>query len=178
MMAIELQAFEALAREIGGVSTGGVSPVVTTKHRRQVRFVFNLDWNRELDCTIGQYLNWFKERRQMTQLIRDAVRLYVDLMNGRTDVLSELFPGIVAKLQAQNTDKVGQALQSLAKTQALMAEALTSQPQSGPRPLNVSQVAGPAADDDDVGLLTITATKADGKVAAQNFLDSAFGLQR
>ena len=141
----ELQQFELLA-----ASVGGVSPLVLTNTRDQRRFVFNLDYNKPRERTLGQGLAMFRERRQMTDIIRNAVRLYFDLSAGNTAVLCELFPGIVSAIQSQ-----------------------AAQPA---QPVAMKPVMPAPAGDDDSALLSIKKTDPAESKASANFLDSAFSL--
>jgi hypothetical protein len=150
---------------------------VAADGRRQLKFRFNLDVNKLQDRIVAGHLLGMKAKRRMTTIIRDAIRLYVDLSRGNVDVLGELFPEIVLKLQAQNTDRVGQALQSLAQSQALMAEAMMNKaPAPAPKPMALQPVTPTAADDDDMPALVMRKAASDGKAASANFLASAFAL--
>jgi hypothetical protein len=157
----ELQKFAQLAVDIG-VHTTDVSPLVYHQDRQQKRFSFNLDWNKPLERSIGQGLLQHKRERNMVGVIRDAVRLYFDLSAGRTDVLCELFPWVMASLPQ------GRALTE--SSPIISTHKLTEKP--GPRPLTIPSAAQP---DDDLPALVMRKAEADGE-SGRNFLSRAFGL--
>lgn len=145
MFDYELQQFETLARDI----TADDAPLVYHQTRDQKRFVFNLDYNKPQEKAIGQGLNVCKRGRKMTEVIRNAVRLYFDLAEGRTDVLCELFPGMVAAIRSQGN--------------------------VAPQPSPLKSVAPLPAD--DLPALVMTKAASDGKAASGNFLSSCANLQ-
>lgn len=69
-------------------------PAITPRKdkRRRVQERFWLDANNPTDRALGKWLERLKKQRQFTPTLRNALRLYRDLMHGRLDVLYELFP--------------------------------------------------------------------------------------
>src|ERR1044071_1408817 len=62
------------------------------------RFNFWLDDKRTEDWSINNLISTLKSKGQFTRAIREGLRLWVDLRDGNTDVLCELFPQFKDKL--------------------------------------------------------------------------------
>lgn len=60
----------------------------------RLQMKFWLDANKPLERELGLYLDDLRLQRKFTPTIRNAVRLYKSLQEGRADVLFELFPNI------------------------------------------------------------------------------------
>jgi len=65
------------------------------KPRFAKQFIFWLNLEDESEYAIAETIEDLKDRRQFSKSIRDGLRLIVDLSQGRTDVLRELFPSIL-----------------------------------------------------------------------------------
>lgn len=76
------------------VGATATSQNITTRKekRRRIQMRFFLDANNDTDNAIGWYLAEAKKQRQMTHIIRNGVRLFLSLREGRVDVLLALFP--------------------------------------------------------------------------------------
>ncbi len=60
----------------------------------RVQFRFWLDVVKDAEASLAQEVQHLKSRRAFQPTIRDAIRLILDLRNGSTDVLHELFPWV------------------------------------------------------------------------------------
>lgn len=65
----------------------------------RLMYRFWLDMGKTNEEAIADQIELLKNERSFTQTIRDGIRLIVDLRQGNTDVLFELFPLIREKLQ-------------------------------------------------------------------------------
>jgi hypothetical protein len=145
-------------------------PDESGRTRIQFKFWLNArDWN---DYSLSLWLDSLKGTRQLTSVIRDALRLYRDLRAGQYTVLRELFPGVVERVIAENCTASAQFDRLLRE----LSEMKTT-PSTGPQPLktNLDNIKNLAPDDDVK--LDIKKAKSDGS-ASQNFLDSAFSIAR
>jgi len=150
------------------------------------RFVFWLDIQREDENYLAETIENLKERRSFAKTIRDGIRLIVDLRQGNTDVLAELFPWLQDRLNGEVKtqslplqEHLGAAFEPhMKRLEAL----LTSNPRtlsvSGdgtalPLPKKVASLSNQI--DDDLGI-TVTAVRAENSNASQNFLESMFNL--
>lgn len=141
-----------------------------TRYRCQFRFW--LDANKPDQVQLGEALADLKRQRRYLPTLRNAIRLFLDLRAGRTDVLFELFPWIVERLKTTPAPDSGDLEARLevvvkASVQAAMmnmpslpATDIVAAPlkQSG----NFGQgkaVVAPAFDDDDGDTLVIKESK-------------------
>lgn len=67
--------------------------------RRTISFGLNL-FNAD-DEFVYNILQWWKVQRRMTTNVRNAIMLFYDLAQGKTDKLQEYFPLVVAALTGQ-----------------------------------------------------------------------------
>ncbi len=146
----------------------------------RVPFQFNLD---RAKSDIKPIINEFERlrgRRKLTAFIVDMWRLWADLVDGKTNVLIELFPDFANRFTTTDGDKL---LQSIFDQQAIILKKLeagaTMQPmQQTGKILSAPNFAVPSFDEDDDEPITLL-VKADPNAAARitaNFLDSAMGI--
>lgn len=136
-------------------------------NRKRGTFKGQLNLHREIDLEIFNRIEGLKPRRLWIPTFRNAMRLFFSLMDGRTDVLQELFPGIVAAIAnppaSVEYEKMMQAIAELVNNRPVpvMAEA--------PR-------VRPTLDDFDINALDEQPTQPIGVVnIADNFLNSFEG---
>lgn len=60
------------------------------------RFIFWLDLDKPDQLKLAEDIETLKADRHYSKTIRDGIRLIIDLRAGRTDVLFELFPWMIA----------------------------------------------------------------------------------
>ena len=158
------------------------------RFRLQVRFW--LDLHKAEESELADLIADLKQERTFSRVVRDGIRLMVDLGRGNLDTLVALFPWVeeafYERFTAKQQTSDAALKDQLARLERLLIEqgnlpiASVSAPapavNGGPKPLKVSPVAAPVFDDDDGAELVIKKAKSDG-LSAQNFLDSAFGLQ-
>ena len=65
----------------------------------RLRYVFWLNLNKLDEHALAEKIGELKARRTFSRTIRDGIRLICDLRQGRTDVLAELFPWVLAEPQ-------------------------------------------------------------------------------
>jgi len=139
-------------------------------NRYRVQHKFWLDLKKDQEDKLDEWLHALKASRQFVSTVRDALRLFFDLKEGKTDVLLELFPFASEQRQLQ---------QQLARLEGLIQQS-AHQPAplvSGPKPLTgLPKVLPRVVDDDDDDLLVIGRdTTTD---SAMNFLTSMLSLQQ
>ena len=86
----------------------------------RMRFNFWLDMSKQDEFELADTIDILKEKRSFTAVVRDGIRLIVDLKRGKTDVLRELFPAIVAGMEGQR-DSI-----AVAQFQAIIAQLQTT----------------------------------------------------
>lgn len=128
------------------------------------RFVekFWLDMQKHDERWLRQQITILKYERQYSRAVRDGLRLFLDLRQGRLEVLMELFPFVQERMDNMIKDRIIQVQADMIRSFTVAAPAA----QPALRPVT--------APDDD-GPLVVTKAKSDGK-SALNFLDSAFKL--
>jgi len=151
--------------------------------RFRLQYKFWLDMNKPDEEALAEVIDELKQDRTYTRVVRDGIRLVVDLWRGRVEVLLALFPWVedyfyqrFKEQHVADNDAIAQQLQRLEKL--LVAQG--NQPiASGPKPLNVPRVASPKHDDnaDDVALLKASMRKDMSTDSAENFLKSMMNLQ-
>ena len=151
------------------------------KSRFRLQYKFWLDLNKPHEKELAELIEDLKEQRSFSGVVRDGIRLIVDLWHGNLDVLLELFPGVETafyeRFQQQQPVPEVAIHEQLARLESLLLQqgnTPVATANSGPKPMNVPQIAGPT-DDGAEDLIVIKKAKSDGK-SAQNFLDSAFSL--
>jgi hypothetical protein len=148
--------------------------------------VFWLNVKKDDENQLANLIDELKQARMFSRVVRDGIRLMVDLWHGNLDLLLELFPWVedafyqrFIEQQPTETVSIQEQLHHLERllleqgSQPISSIAATNGnpkpllPDSKPRPLEIP-------DDDDLQLVVKQAAS-DGK-ASQNFLDSAFSL--
>lgn len=112
-------------------ATGVNATERTPRQDRRYRFQFRfwLDVNKDHEMALADALEELKSRRKMQPIIRDALRLFIDLSRGKTDVLAELFPFAVPS-QNIELDKLHAELRALRATLDRAPAATLSPPRS------------------------------------------------
>jgi hypothetical protein len=161
--------------------------MAAARFRLQVKFW--LDLHKAEENELADLIAELKQQRTFSGVVRDGIRLMVDLWRGNLDVLLALFPWVedafYERVAAQQPSSDAAIQEQLTKLERLLIEQ-GNQPISasssavaatggGPKALAVPVVAGPVFNDDDAMDLVVKKAKSDGK-SAQNFLDSAFSL--
>lgn len=152
-----------------------------TRYKRE----FWLDADKDDQLLLLETIDELKRQRRFVSVLRDGIRLIVDLRAGRLDVLFELFPLLVERVQPAKSGKGDPDLErKLDKImQAIEAQQLPApppgypmmKPVGSPQALTVGKVDLPRFDDDEN---TVVIKKSTSNDAGQNFLKSAFGLQQ
>lgn len=156
-----------------------------TSHRIGFKFWLNLD--KKSEEAIADQIEHLKSNRSFTETIRNGIRLIVNLSNGKTDVLLELYPWVQTKLQSSSgSNDNGDIKREIANLQSLILQQSSStdsqimKPVSGGlQPLQgLNPIAPPAYDEDeDDMILSVTKAVGDGK-AAHKFLEAMQALQQ
>ena len=149
------------------------------KQRFRLRQVFWLDLNHPVEGEVANQIAELKERRLFASTVRDGIRLICDLRSGRLDILTKMFPWIeeafYQRFAVQQPDiYLYEQIERLEQLLLQQGNTPIKTTNSGPKQLDVPQIAAPDYDDAD-DLLIVKQGKSDGS-SAQNFLDSAFGL--
>ena len=155
--------------------------------RYRVMHKFWLDITKPDEDWLDEQIHQLKTARQFTTLLRDALRLMLDLRAGRLEVLFELFPWVQERLNAEKggaTSDLQAKLDQLEKLLLAQGSSHVMQPvggpkplQGGPQPLAIPSMSKPVFDDeDDDDLLVVSKAKGDNS-SVHNFLRSAFALQ-
>ena len=153
--------------------------------RFRLKFTFWLNINKSDEQALATHIETLKSERSFAKTIRDGIRLIIDLRQGNTDVLVELFPWLQDRLnsevKAQSLplqEHLGVAFEPhMKRLEALLTNPRTiSVPGDGtalPLPRKVASL--PNEIDDDLAI-TVTAMRAENSNASQNFLESMFNL--
>jgi hypothetical protein len=72
---------------------------MTSANRYRVMHKFWLDLKKENEDWLDEQINLLKRSRKFTLVLRDALRLILDLRAGRLDVLFELFPWVKENME-------------------------------------------------------------------------------
>ena len=125
----------------------------TPKKDKRLRYQwrFWLDANKDDELLMCEELDYLKSKRQFAPTIRNALRLFFDLSQGRIDVLRELFPGIVAQLQIPPDTPATTEFAQIIKQQAQLIEIMATQTTA---PATMRQLPAPTTDN-DTELITI-----------------------
>ncbi len=152
-----------------------------TRYKRE----FWLDADKDDQLLLLETIDELKRQRRFVSVLRDGIRLIVDLRAGRLDVLFELFPLLVERVQPAKSGKGDPDLEGkLDKImQAIEAQQLPApppgypmmKPVGSPQALAVGKVDLPRFDDDEN---TVVIKKSTSNDAGQNFLNAAVGLQQ
>lgn len=146
------------------------------------RFPFWLDTNKDEERLLMELIGELKRKRRFAKVVRDGIRLVVDLREGRIEVLTELFPWITERLSnapvkvTENNDRLHREIADLKK---VILEQRTV-PEDAPlvaapvlKSVQKAQTPAPA----DLPTLKVSKARGDSS-AASNFLHSIVGLQR
>ncbi len=136
---------------------------MASANRYRVMHKFWLDLKKDNEDWLDEQIKHLKKSRKFTVILRDALRLILDLKAGRTDVLFELFPWVrettSANLEKNNEIELKVELRHL---QQLILER-HDLPSSGSKYLAMKQGAVPIIE-------TKSAPVADAGAIADNFL--------
>ncbi|MAS35621.1 MAG: hypothetical protein CL610_16545 [Anaerolineaceae bacterium] len=158
-------------------------------NRFRLQFKFWLDMHKPDEQQLAKEIDQLKQGRAFSQVVRDGIRLIMDLWNGNLTVLLALFPWVedafyqrFLEQQPNPETTIQEQLQRL--EQLLIEQGNTpieniAQPGAAtpgsPKAMIIPQVNNAVFEDDNQSELVVKKAKSDGK-SAQNFLDSAFGL--
>jgi len=158
--------------------------IKTTPRRFQVKF-----WLRDAgdESAIGAELDRLRAKRKMKPTILAALRLWFDLLAGRTRLLRESFPAIVTDLE-RPAESAANAEFSLILEQQVAILARLEQPPALPSPAPANTPAAPRQlaapkfdlpriDEDEIDLSALVEIKRDTSInCAQNFINSLMAL--
>lgn len=113
------------------------------RYRKQYKFW--LDLMKDDERVLAEVLHELKENRQYSATLRDALKLYIDLLYDNTDQLREQFPHILKRLQ-QHDELVHRMLQEIRQ----QIDTLPTAPVASGYDLQ-SDNAESLTDDDDLG---------------------------
>ena len=128
---------------------------------------FWLDVSKHDERELAQQIVELKDRRAFARSIRDALKLFLDLKQGKVAVLCELFPWVKEAFQSAPVAPVEQGLQEqIARLETLLLA-------QGNVPIQ-SPLAPESARTNRKSRVNVTATtgKADARTVAQNFANS------
>ena len=142
------------------------------RNRHQVKVV--LDTNKDDELLMLETIEELKSRRRWLPTFRNAIRLFFSLCEGRTDVLRELFPGIVESIANSNAlSKEVQELMALLSDAARKSEYSPVMVQvSPPKPTHDMDYEPPTLNDFDDQPTQVASTV---DIAA-NFMNSMMGM--
>ena len=149
-----------------------------TRFRLQIKFW--LDLNKADESELADLIAELKQERTFSRVVRDGIRLAVDLWRGNLDVLLALFPWVedafYERFVAQQPEPDISIQEQLAKLERLLIEQGHTPIMSGFMPVSHPRLVSDPDHSNDDPALVITQAASTGQ-SAQNFLDSAFGLQ-
>lgn len=155
--------------------------------RFRLQYKFWLDMKKPDEEALAEVIDELKQERTYTRVVRDGIRLVVDLWRGRVDVLLALFPWVedhfyqrFKEQHVADNDAIAQQLQRLEKLLVEQGnQPIAPVASGGPKPLNAPRVASPKPNDDadDVALLKASMRKDMSTDSAENFLKSMMNLQ-
>lgn len=143
-------------------------------YRWQLKFW--LDSDKPDQLSLGKWLHEQKRARKFAPILRNALALYRELSEGKTDLLYELFPHLKPTPPPADDE--------LRKRLALLEQVVISQRSPGNQDTGVRMLTNnghkataPAPADDNEDTLVVTKDKDAGAKSAMNFIASAFALQ-
>lgn len=150
--------------------------------RYRVMHKFWLDITKPGEDWLDEQIHELKQTRKFTTLLRDALRLILDLRAGRLDVLFELFPWVRAEfldhIQPVQSGAEIEMQRRLERMESLLL-AQGNTPISSNSGVGKSLLKGPVAppvyDEDDTDLLVVKKSTVN---SAQNFLDAVMSLKQ
>ena len=133
-----------------------------------MKFDFRLEYKRASDVMLMEQIDILKTHHEFLGVIRDGIRLVCDLRAGRSDVLLELFPSIVERLQpapapSPASEQFERMFHELATLKAQIAE------QGRALPAVASAPRLPAS----TGVVVAEGGKASAETVAKNFMASS-----
>lgn len=134
--------------------------------RYRLPFTFWLNVQDDTDCALADECSAMIEKRQLTPMIRNGLRLILDLKAGKTEVLEQLFPWV---LEGRSVVIETPSQDDLHAHLARLERLILSQPQPQ------KQVSTRRDDDDLLDTLNITQSKSDEN-AGFNMMISMSGL--
>jgi len=150
------------------------------EHRKsyRLRFTFWLDVMKNTEAELAEQIENLKAKRSFASYIRDGLRLIIDLKQGKTDVLNELFPWVFESQNKALTVVEEQPTKDNTKPDAIseqlkrLEELITKQ---GATPLSLPARKASPNDglDDDFELEIKSATRSEDSNATWNFLISS-----
>ena len=157
-----------------------------SKSDYRIRFEFWLNMDKPEEENIADLIERLKNKRLFSRAIRDGLRLFWDLYQGKTDVLFELFPHLEARLAVQGA-KVQEdntaVLSQLERLETLLLhppseQAETDRNNGGLAALAIAPVPVPVFDEEeeDDDLLVVTQASSKGMSATQTFVNSMLQL--
>jgi hypothetical protein len=85
---------------------------------KRAQFKFWLDVTKKQEYELALQCDDLRHKRQFAKTIREGIRLILDLRQGRTAVLFELFPHLAQQLQPAKDDKLDTVIALLQSQQA------------------------------------------------------------
>jgi hypothetical protein len=159
----------------------------------RIQHRFWLDITRDDEFELDEQLSVEKKRRGFASTLRNALRLWFDLMAGNTDVLCELFPWIEVRLlngAGGNTDQLIEEFRQMLAASRFDGELPAPPPgypqmkESGNSPRLIEgagrKLTVPIDDDDDQDtvILKRSSSTTDANMSLSlNFMDSIMNLQ-
>ncbi|MBL8152755.1 MAG: hypothetical protein JNM70_01125 [Anaerolineae bacterium] len=148
--------------------------------RFRLRFTFWLDMHKADEHDLAETIDTLKSRKLFVKTIRDGIRLVCSLMEGRLDVLFDLYPWVREEFEQRAAGRASQTLEAqLARLELLMGQGggLGPLPQSaGPKPLQSPALALPRFDDEGEDM-PILLTRSASTNVAYNLINSMKNLQ-
>ena len=152
--------------------------------RFRLRFTFWLDMHKPDEQELSETIEALKTKKLFAKTIRDGIKLVCSLMDGRLDILFDMYPWVREEFEKRSAQRTTQALEEqLARLEYLMGQGITlpidmkaQHNSGGPRPLAAPSFSLPRFEDDDEA--TIILTKSTSNNAALNFINTMKGLQQ
>ncbi len=152
--------------------------------RKRYQFKFWLDSLKSDEFELGAQLEALKKSRKYAGTIRDALKLLFSLRERKTDVLFSMFPWLVDELKPKNGNGAGEMTEHLNRIEQFFlqqsqnmllnqgAPAGDTKPvgMGGLKAMNVSRIAAPVDDDDELDILIVPSTAPSN--SARNFLNA------
>lgn len=110
------------------------------------------------DMEFNQLVTDLKARRQLSDIVRDGIRLVVDLRAGRTDVLCALFPFVARGFVQDNV-------------QDNVQDTVQDKP-AEPKPIAIGNIAMPLFEEDEEDTLLIKRDTKSAEASSNAFMDS------
>ena len=152
--------------------------------RFRLRFTFWLDVNKQDEYDLAETIETLKTNKLFAKTIRDGIKLVVSLMDGRLDLLFDMYPWVREEFEKRSALRTSQALEAqLTRIEYLMGQGITipvdtkaQQNSTGSKSLKVPALSLPRFEDDDEQD-TLIITKTQGTDSAMNFVNTLRNLQ-